>query len=338
MPTLLEDPRSVVLNVSVSEATASLISKLSTLLEVDSLEFSVLPVLKNVQRCLRHTISQLPSAREPMTEICRGLDVAIEELTNKQLPNTGPAAGFMPANRPALRVLSRLPERAPDSLLRTVGNLLISGLLTDLPLPKQRFEGLSTLCRAVLDEPSLSEEQTRTLGALLSRSNADLAEILTQHLQTQDKSVLRFNSQIINHLRSEVSSAHPAVQRDADLRKFLSGAALIDTVAKLMNETTAGDADALGMLLGFSLNLQWDFLCQVPLRSDDQGEGHIIWLDGTRGVAHLDIRPLLRDLGQPIPGCEVTSNILRLPLPKFLAEQLRLAWTMCPAATYTGTN
>lgn len=66
MPTLFENPRSVVLNVSISEETASLISRLSALLEVDSLEFSALPVLKNVQRCLHHTISQLPSAREPM--------------------------------------------------------------------------------------------------------------------------------------------------------------------------------------------------------------------------------------------------------------------------------
>ncbi|MFN4352655.1 MAG: hypothetical protein ACK4F6_17800 [Hylemonella sp.] len=336
MPTLLEDPRSVVLNVSITEETASLISRLSALLEVDSLEFSALLVLKNVQRCLHHTISQLPSAREPMAEICHVLDAAIGELTSQQLPNPGRAAGFMPPNRLALRVLSRLPERAPDPLLRTVGNLLISSLLTDLPLPKQRFESLSTLCRAVLDEPSLSEEQTRTLGALLSRSSADLAEVLNQHVRTQDKSVLRFNSQLINHLRSEVSSAHPVVQRDADVRKFLSGTALFDTVSKLKNETTAGDADALGMLLGFSLNFQWDLLCQVPLRSDDQGEGHILWLDGTRGVAHLDIRPLLRDLGQPIPGCEVTSDMLRLPLPKFVAEQLKLAWTMRPSAQRVG--
>lgn len=42
MPTLLEDPRSVVLNVSITEETASLISRLSALLEVDSLEFSAL--------------------------------------------------------------------------------------------------------------------------------------------------------------------------------------------------------------------------------------------------------------------------------------------------------
>lgn len=94
MPTLLEDPRSVVLNVSITEETASLISRLSALLEVDSLEFSALLVLKNVQRCLHHTISQLPSAREPMAEICHVLDAAIGELTSQQLPNPGRAAGF----------------------------------------------------------------------------------------------------------------------------------------------------------------------------------------------------------------------------------------------------
>ncbi|MEK9804408.1 MAG: hypothetical protein VW475_13485, partial [Curvibacter sp.] len=96
MPTLFEDPRSVVLNVSISEETASVISRLSALLEVDSLEFSVLPVLRNVQRCLNHTISQLPSAREPMAEVCRELNAAIAELTNQQLPNPGLATGFMP--------------------------------------------------------------------------------------------------------------------------------------------------------------------------------------------------------------------------------------------------
>lgn len=336
MPTPLEDPRSFVLNVSITEATASLISKFSALLEVDSLKYSVLPVLKNVERCLHHTISQLPSAREPMAEICRDLDAAIKELTDQQTPDPGLAAGLMPANRPALRVLARLPDRAPDPLLQTVGNLLVIGLLTDLPLPRQRFESLAALCRAVLDEPSLSEEQARTLRTLLSRSSADLTEVLSQHLWTQDNSILRFQNQLTNHLRSEMSSAHPVVQRDADLRKFLSGAALVEAVSKLKNETMTGDASALGMLLGFSLNLHWDLLCQIPLRSSDQSEGHILWLDGVRGVAHLDIRSLLRDLGKPIPGCEVASDILRLPLPRFVAEQVKLAWTMSPLAKRVG--
>lgn len=336
MPTLLADPRSAVLDIPVSVETASIISRISSLLEIHSLDFSVLPVLRNVQRCLEYTIKAWPSAHDATAEVCRNLRSAIVELTARQLPTPGVAAGFIPPNRPALRVLSTFPERAPDHLVRTVGHLLIMSLLTDLPLPKQKFETINSLCRAIAYEPSLTEEQTRSLASLLNRSSADLAEVLNQYAQTQDKSALRFNSQLINHLRSGMSSAHPTLQRDADLRRFLSPTALADTVSILVNETTKGETDALISLLGFSLSLHWDLLCQVSLRCDDQSQGHILWLNVIQGVAHLDLRSLLRDLGQPIPGCEVISGTLRLPLPRFVADQLRLAWAMRPSARHIG--
>lgn len=336
MPTLLEDPCTTVLDISISTTTATVVSTLASMLHVESLDFSALPVLANTRRCLQHAMRALPAANEPMADACRGLDAAIGELKCQQLVSPGVTAGFLPANRPALRLLSRLPDRAPDPLIQTVGNLLIISWLTDLPLPRQRCESLNALCRAGLDEPSLTNEQTSTLESLLRRSRDELLETLAQHLLTKDKDVLRFNSLLINHLRSEVSSAHPERQRDANLRHFLAGSALSQTIARLLSNMTAGDSAALVMLIGFSLNLHWDLLCQVPLHQGNAGQGHILWLDPIRGVAYLDVRPLLRGLGQPIEGCEVTNDTLRLPLPRVLAEHLKIATIARPSARRVG--
>lgn len=336
MPTLLEDPCTTVLDVSISPPTATVVSRLAFLLQADSLDFSALSVLVNTRRCLQHAMRALPAANEPMADACLSLDAAIDELKSHQLISPGSTAGFLPANRPALRLLSKLPDRAPDQLTQTVGNLLITSWLTDLPLPRQRCESLNALCRAVRDEPSLLNEQTSTLESLLHRSRKDLLETLAQHVLTKDKNILRFNSLLTNHLRSDLSSAHAERQRDANLRRFLDATTLSQTIAKLLNAMTAGDTEALVTLIGFSLNLHWDLLCQVPLHQSNDGQGHILWLDPVGGVAYLDVRPLLRELGQPIEGCEVTSDTLRLPLPRVLAEQLKIATTTRPSTRRLG--
>lgn len=163
MPTLLEDPCTTVLDVSISPPTATVVSKLAFLLQADSLDFSALVVLANARRCLELAFTALPTAQEPMSDAFLSINAAIDELKCHQLVSPGVSAGFLPANRPALRLLSRLPDRTPEPLLQVVGNLLISSWLTDLPLPRQRCERLSALCRISLDEPSLTEEQTSSL-------------------------------------------------------------------------------------------------------------------------------------------------------------------------------
>jgi len=336
MPYLLEDPRSAVLDVPISRDTASLISRICALLTIDSLEFAVLPVLKNVQRCLKRTIDNSPFGNETVSEICDGISSAIKELTAQRLATPGLAGGFFPPHRPALRVLSTLPEDAPDNLLQTIGQLLIISWLTDLPLPKHKFENVSSLCRAITSEPKLTERQAQQLKSLLTNSSTDLLDVLKQHGLTQDKSALRFNTQLSNHLRSGISNTHLVQQHDVDMRRFASSTALSEAVTRLKEETIRGDADALITLLGVSLNLHWELLCQIPLNRGDQGRGHLLWVDVLHGVVHIDLRPLLRDLGQPIAGCEVTSDTLRLQLPRFVADQLRLAWTMRPSAKQVG--
>jgi hypothetical protein len=336
MPALLEDPCTTVLDVSISMTTADVVTTLASMLQLKSLDFSALPVLINTRRCLEHAMNALPAADEPMADACGKLDAAIADLKCQQLASPGVTAGFLPAKRPALRLLTRLPDQAPEPLMQTIGNLLISSWLTGLPLPRQRCESLSALCRACMEEPSLTNEQTSILESLLRRSRNDLLETLAQRVQTQDKDILRFNSLLINHLRSEVSSAHPERQRDSDLRHFVAGSALSGAMARLQSDMIAGDSEALVTLIGFSLNLHWDLLIQVPLHRGTDSQGHTLWLDPTKGVGYVDVRPLLRELGKPIQGCEVAKDTLRLPLPEILAKHLRIAAAARPSARRVG--
>jgi len=336
MPALLEDPQSTLLNVSVSSTTATTLSTLAFLLRADSLSFSALQVLRNAQRCLNASLIDLPTARGPMADALSSLDSAIEELKTLQLPAPGGSSGFLAANQPALRLLSRLPASAPQALLQSIGNLLMSGWLTQLPLPRQSCERLAAISSASLAEPVLNEEHTRSLEALLRRSSQDLLETLTQRIHTQDLVALQFNANFINHLRSDLSSFHPDRQRDANLRQFLHGEALEQAISDQLQRMVAGDSEALLTLLGFSLNLHMSVLRQVPLRSDDTCQGLVFWLDPRTGIGHLDLRPLLRDLGQAIPGCEVASDTLRLLLPDVLARHLSVAAISKPAARCIG--
>lgn len=336
MPAVLEDPCTTVLDVSISMTTADVVTTLAPMLQVESLDFSALPVMINTRRCLEHAMNALPAAEEPMADACGKLDAAIVDLKCQQLASPGVTAGFLPAKLPALRLLTRLPDQAPEPLMQTTGNLLIISWLTGLPLPRQRCESLSALCRACIEEPSLTNEQMSILESLLQRSRIDLMETIAQHDQTQDKAILRFNSLLINHLRSEVSSAHPERQRDSNLRHFLDGSALSGEMTKLQSEMIAGDSEALVTLIGFSLNLHWDLLIQVPLHRGTDSQGHTLWLDPTKGVAYVDVRPLLRELGKPIQGCEAAKDTLRLPLPEMLAKHLRIAAAVRPSARCVG--
>lgn len=336
MSLLIDDPRTSVLDVTVSVRTAAIISRLAGLLDADHLDFSAPVVLRNAEYCLKSSFAKLPAAFQSEFDVHQEIRAAIEELTRLELISPAKAGGFTPAKRPALRFLSNLTEQAPAELVEAMGNMLIIGFLTDLPMPRKRCESLNGLSRASRDEPSLTADQTGTMVTLLNRSRSELLETLSQYLHTKDQHVLQFNSQVLNHFRSDLHSEHPSRQRDANTRRFLDGEELKGAIAKCVKEMINGELDALFKLLGFSLNLHEDLLRKVPLLTGDQAGGHIFWVDFVRGVACLDLQLLLKELGQPIAGCVQTRDILRLPFAQVLADHLKLAVALRPGARCVG--
>lgn len=328
--------RSTVFDVPISTDTTTTVSKLALLTRVESLSFSTLHVLRNVQRCINAALADVPAHYAPVVDIRRGVDNAIRELEVLEQPTAGGSAGFLAGKNPALRMLSRLPVNPPEGLLPTIGNLLLSGWLTQIPLSRHRCDTLSALCSASLDGPTLSEKHKEALRSVLQRSQEDLLDTFSQLAHTQDPAILGFNSLLINHLRSDLSSHHPDLQRDADLRRFLDGSALLQAVSKQMRQMVDGESDAFFALLGFSLHLPVTLLRQVPLCNAERCDGRIFWLNPISGIAHLDLRPLLRNLGRPIPGCESANDTIRLPLPKVLADHLHIAAASRPSARCVG--
>lgn len=336
MSALVEVPRPTVFDAPISTDTATTVSKLALLTRVESLSFSTLHVLRNVQRCINAALADVPAHHAPVVDIRRRVDNAIRELEVLEQPTAGASAGFLAGKNPALRMLSRLPVTPPEGLLPTIGNLLLSGWLTQLPLSRSRCDTLSALCSASLDGPTLSEKHKEALRSVLQRSKEDLLDTFSQLAHTQDPAILGFNSLLINHLRSDLCSHHPDLQRDANLRRFLDGSELQQAVSKQLGQMFDGEPSAFFALLGFSLHLPVNLLRQVPLCNAERCDGRILWLNPTSGMAHLDLHPLLRSLGCPIPGCESASDIICLPLPKVLADHLHIAAAGRPSARCVG--
>jgi len=336
MPSLVIDPTRSVLETPVTANTASTISDLAVLCGASSLNFSARAVLTNVARCLDQSLAKQPSAVGCIDSLRKGVSDALAELEDSEMVDPTLAPGFVGSDQPALKLLSRLPRNAPDDLTETVGNMLITAHLTDTPLPNNRATRLNTLVSAVRNEPTLSLTQLNELQALLKRSREDLLETLVQYVSTQDKDTLKFNSQLLNHLRSQLDSKHVQDQRCANIRGFSDLSTVLENVEELKLAMADGQHEALVTLIAFCTNLHWDLALRLPLLNGGEQPGFIMWIDRNKGQANVWIQPLLRELGQPIEGCHPTSKTLRLPLPSVVAQQLQITVALNPTARRLG--
>ncbi|MDR7152885.1 hypothetical protein J2W49_004863 [Hydrogenophaga palleronii] len=336
MPVPAFDPDRQVLDVSVSVATASTITAVATLCGAKSLSFCSLSVLRNVQHSMDHTASQHPSVKPLIEDFQLEIEAAVTELSASHMVDPTLAAGFTTSKEPVLSVLTRFPTRGPDEFYETVGNMLVTAWLTNLAPSINRFKRLHALTSSFRNEPQLTELQTSDLHTLLHRSRADLLEVLSQRSLTKDKVTLRFNAELLIHLRSGLNSQHIEEQQCADQRKYLPLSSLTQKTSALEAEVHRGDANALVTLIAFCIGLTWDLTTQIPMFSSDEHEGSLAWLDIRTGEVYVKIKPLLRDLGQAVAGCEVTSDVLRLPLPMRLADALKTAVAQRPQARRLG--
>lgn len=336
MPTLAFDPTRAVMETSVSINAASTISILAVLCSATSLNFSARAVLTNASRCLDQSVRKNPSAKPCTEELRQGVNTTLVELNELEMVDPTLAAGFLPNDKPVLKLLTRLPRHAPDELLEAVGNMLITAYVTGISLSAPRAERLNTVVSAIRNEPALTLAQTNELQTLLTRSREDLVETLAQLLSIQDKSTLRFNSMLLTHLRSDLNSKHVQEQQCANVRRFMEPSSLVETIERLKREMAEGQPEALITLIAFCTHLHWDLALQLPLLNGDKQPGVLMWIDANNGLINVCIQPLLRELGQPIAGCELTSDTLRLPLPPVVAQKLQIAVAINPAVRRLG--
>lgn len=336
MPRLTFDPSENILDTTVSTNTASTISALATLCSATSLNFSALAVLTNVKRSLDHSVKKHPTSSNFVQTLQKDVETALDELFELNMIDPSLTPGFINSKKPVLSVLTRLPSQAPAELFETVGNMLTTAYLTDVAPPASRFKRLNALTSSIRNEPALTELQATELQTLLNRSRDDLIETLTQRLSTESKPILHFNARLLIHLRSNLNSEHVAEQRCANQRQYLTGAPLIKAISDLKTSIENGETTALITLIGFCVGLSWDLTTQIPLLRGESQPGVLMWVDPFTGMAHVSIKELLNDLGQPIEGCEPTTDTFRLPLPLVIAEHLRITAVVTPMAKRIG--
>lgn len=332
MPSIFIEPAQTLFDKPIPVYVASTISTLAALLDTHSLAFSARSVLTNVARCLDLSISLHPSAKPFIEALHDGIKVALDELMELNVVDPSLVPGFLPGEQSAHKLLIRLAPDADEQIVETIGNLLITAYLTSLPMPVARCKRLNAVNSAARNEPTLNAIHRKDLQMLLLRSREDLDEILVQRLTTDDKATLRLNALVLTHLRSDLNSAHLEDQKCANLRRWLDSEAVIEAVSTLKSMAADGDANAVITLLAFCLNLHWDLVLELPLHGSEAQRGSLIWIDDKAGVAHISIVPLLRELGQPIEGCQDTSETYSLVLPQLIANQLHIAITLNPRA------
>lgn len=294
MPTLAFDPTRAVMETSVSISAASTISIVAVLCSATSLNFSARAVLTNVSRCLDQSVRKNPSAKPCTEELRQGVNTTLVELNKLEMVDPTLASGFLPNDKPVLKLLTRLPRYAPDEVLETIGNMLITAYVTDISVSAPRAERLNTVVSAIRNEPALTLAQTKEIQTLLKRSRDDLLETLVQSLSTQDKAALKFNAQLLTHLRSELNSKHEQEQQSANVRRFMELSSLLNAIEQLKLELAEGQPEALITLIAFCTHLHWDLALQVPLLNEDEQPGVMMWIDAKAGLVNVWIQPLLR--------------------------------------------
>lgn len=336
MPNRIFDPTRIVLEERVSVDAAATIAKIGTLCGAKSLSFPVIPVLRSARSAFDRTVQQHPTVEAVIKELQDGIESALEELAAMNMVDVSLAPGFSNELAPALTVLIRLPTSASPDLFEAAGNMLVAAWLTDLPPANNRFKRLKLLVAATNKEPSLTETQAADLETLLQRSRVDLLEVLAMRSNTADRATLQFNARLLIHLRSSLNSEHVVEQRCADQRKFLAHSALVKVTSDIKSAVEQGDITALLTLVGFCVGLPWDLTLQLSILRSENPSGHLMWLDVRTGHVHVRIKPLLRELGQPMPGCAPTKDVFRLPLPRFVLEHVKTAVALTPRALRLG--
>ena len=336
MPILTSDPTRTVLNKSVSVHAASTINTVAKLCNANSLNFSSRAMLHGAQICIQRSIQNQHSAIDVVRQLLSDIKDTLTELGDLQMADPTRSSGFVQHENPMVRLLANVHGQYPIELLQAVGNMLITSHLTTNPPSKNRMTRLNTIAMAAIKEPALSGKQIEELQVLLHRSERELVETLAQAQHTCDLDILKFNSNLLVHLRSDLNSEHVHGQQMANPRAYMEVDSIEKEIKRLEQEMLAGDWEALVILIAFSLNISWDLVLDLPLQHPNVNLGALMWIEPVNGLVHLTLSQLLYELGQAVTGCMLTSETMRLPLTDIVARQLHTCALLHPTARRLG--
>lgn len=336
MPEIEFDPAGTLLGTPVSARAATSISTLGILCGANSLNFSAVAVLQGASTCIEESLSAHPQARELVQEFVDDLIATMQELKALGMVDPTKSSGFEPRGQPFQKLLARIPAHAPQEFLQAVGSSLLCTLITGVSASANRTKRLQALSSSIRKAPQLSASQATELQTLLRRSECDLIEVLAQARATQNRSTLKFNAELLIHLRSDLNSEHRQAQEGANPRTYLELSVLIKTVDLLKAKMLDGDCEALITLICFCLNLRWDLALQIPVSKSGEVAGALLWIDAANGLVRLTLTQLLRDLGKATRGCQIAQEALRINLPPSVAQQLLVALLLNPNAQRLG--
>lgn len=330
------DPLLYVWEKPVSARTATTISRLAFVCDTGILNFNVTTVLHNAQRCLSESLAKNSTAHDYLHEYLQNIDQALQDLTDRNVPDSSTAIGFVSGDTPWIKVLARLPKNASNDLLECVGNALCTGILSNSVLSKQKGKRLLSLAMATLRNPKLTATQSQDLEVLLVRGRLALTEMLSLRQATDDVQLLHFSAALLTHLRSDLNSMHQKKQQAADLRAFMTREQLILELAGLLKAIESGDKRALEALICFSVHLSRDLIRQVPIIREGSVSAAVMWFDAVSGAFHVRLEHLLAELGSAVPGGMRTTELMRLQLPDLLAKPIQQLVALNPKTRLLG--
>lgn len=336
MSAIVFDPSLYVWEKPVSVQTAATVARLAHVCGAPGLNFTASTVLRNASRCISKSLSSNSTAHQYLHQYLDEIEHSLQELVDRNVPDSSAALGFISGEAPWIKLLSRVPKNASDGLLESVGNALCTALLSNNQLSKQKGKRQLAIAMATLKCPELTAAQSRDLEALLIRSRLDLVEMLALRQATDDSRLLHFSAELLTHLRSDLNSLHQKKQQAADLRAFFSLEQVSQVVAELLEAIASGDKRALEALICFTVNLNRDLVQQVPILDETDTTGTVMWFDEKGGAFHVRLGQLLAELGSAVPGGVETTDVMRLRLPDLLAKPLQQLIAMSPQARQLG--
>lgn len=323
----------------------------------------VLSVFAGVLRCLDALAFKQPAVRSLAAQM---RDTPHQLLLSAQAPSTSVVSLLARKQRlatwAAMREvgradLTKLPVNEATIALSILGAALLRGHLSgtrpDAKVVARAREALarplSTASRSWSPrarERSLSSqlrllEQT-VLADLHKARQLGLTTPVPVLLETQSSEIAMLNAAVKRRVASLTAFGSASEARASDGHGSLPRSSVLATGERLRVATSAGDDVALMMCLEILTNFTPQVIAALPLgpERDARGIAPLAWFDLANG-RYCHVAWWLRDRGaQPEPTAHTlyfsTTDIVNVPLPPFLSEQLRRRLALVPQARVMG--
>lgn len=332
MPTVAFHPRLAMNTSPLSEQAAESIATTFQLLGIQPPQVHLTRVMKAIQVCLLAGMGDSARLKSHFSVHRERLDAALAEC-NRTAPID---ARLTHTASDTLKFFLRPMEARDQRVTTAAGNFIMCTLLRQEPMHKARLSKLLVLHRALEKQPALSPEQNDQLDKLFKDSTSQLLALLDLKESSKSDHSFLTGARMCSHLRGTIYSDHPAQQQAADGRMFLVGDLLSQRIAEHLELVEEGQWESLTTLIAMATGLPWNIAQDMPLAHGAHQSDGMFWLDVGQGVLFVDLKPVLRDLGQAVPGAHPNRSLLRLCLPLKLSGLLRQAIHDCPQTAKLG--